>query len=569
MVGANNVGKSTILEALDLVLGPERLRRTPPVEEFDFYNARYLGEGTPAPAPIPIRVEVVLIDLTEEIRRSHEAYLEFWHTTDQRVLGRGEAEGTENAVPCLRVLAEAKYDAEDDSFEANTYYCNGPNADEALQPVERRLKERVGFIYLRALRTGSRALSLERGSLLDTIMRIQGIRTGLWEGAINRLHDLDPAIGADSTDLTDVLHRIESRIRQYIPIEATDEVTKLFVSQLTREHLRKTLAFFIAISSDQEPVPFQTVGTGTLNTLVLALLSLIADLKTNNVIFAMEEPEIALPPHTQRRIAQYLVGQTTQCFVTTHSPYVIEQFELNQIRILRKDIGNAVATMPSSAALKEKMYRRQLRRTLAEAILGSAVIVAEGPTEGSALSAVAGQLERNSGVYPLDLSGISIVVGDGDGSLDQFGHFFRSIGLTTYTFCDQQKTDSARTKIAGAFDIFCESPYRGTETLLVEELPVDRLWQFLEVLRDAGEFEYVPAVRPPEDAKTKDICVQALRSGKGAGYAGRLLALCTTEELPATIVDLLKKVYADFPDPSSINARDEVHDSEEMAAQES
>lgn len=103
----------------------------------------------------------------------------------------------------------------------------------------------------------------------------------------------------------------------------------------------------------------------------------------------------------------------------------------------------------------------------------------------------------------------------------------------------------------------------------MEELPVDRLWQFLEVLRDAGEFEYVPAVRPQEDAKTKDICVQALRSGKGAGYAGRLLALCTTEELPATIVDLLKKVYADFPDPSSINARDEVHDSDEMAAQES
>lgn len=42
MVGTNNVGKSTICEALDLVLGPDRLNRFPPVDEFDFYNATYL-----------------------------------------------------------------------------------------------------------------------------------------------------------------------------------------------------------------------------------------------------------------------------------------------------------------------------------------------------------------------------------------------------------------------------------------------------------------------------------------------------------------------------------------------
>jgi putative ATP-dependent endonuclease of the OLD family len=32
LVGSNNVGKSTICEALDLVLGPDRLNRFPPVE---------------------------------------------------------------------------------------------------------------------------------------------------------------------------------------------------------------------------------------------------------------------------------------------------------------------------------------------------------------------------------------------------------------------------------------------------------------------------------------------------------------------------------------------------------
>lgn len=43
MVGANNVGKSTLCDALDLVLGPDRLNRFPPIDEFDFYNAQYLA----------------------------------------------------------------------------------------------------------------------------------------------------------------------------------------------------------------------------------------------------------------------------------------------------------------------------------------------------------------------------------------------------------------------------------------------------------------------------------------------------------------------------------------------
>jgi predicted ATP-dependent endonuclease of OLD family len=37
LIGDNNVGKSTILEALDLVLGPDRLSRPSPIDEHDFH----------------------------------------------------------------------------------------------------------------------------------------------------------------------------------------------------------------------------------------------------------------------------------------------------------------------------------------------------------------------------------------------------------------------------------------------------------------------------------------------------------------------------------------------------
>jgi putative ATP-dependent endonuclease of OLD family len=93
LVGANNVGKSTICEALDLVLGPDRLNRFPPIEEYDFYNGVYLqtpeNEGED-PVPIKLRVEVLVIELSPEVQNRCGGHLEFWHVTEKRLLTQGE-----------------------------------------------------------------------------------------------------------------------------------------------------------------------------------------------------------------------------------------------------------------------------------------------------------------------------------------------------------------------------------------------------------------------------------------------------------------------------------------------
>ena len=55
---------------------------------------------------------------------------------------------------------------------------------------------------------------------------------------------------------------------------------------------------------------------GTINTLVLSLLSMIANIK-ENVIFAMEEPEIALPPHIQKRVISSVIEKSKQALFTS------------------------------------------------------------------------------------------------------------------------------------------------------------------------------------------------------------------------------------------------------------
>lgn len=41
LIGDNNTGKTSILEALDLALGPDRLNRFPPIDEHDFFQGKY------------------------------------------------------------------------------------------------------------------------------------------------------------------------------------------------------------------------------------------------------------------------------------------------------------------------------------------------------------------------------------------------------------------------------------------------------------------------------------------------------------------------------------------------
>ena len=560
LVGSNNVGKSTICEALDLVLGPDRLNRFPPIEEYDFYNSVYLqpaekeGEN---PVPVRLRVEVLLIELSAELQKRCGGHLEFWHLAEKRILTAGEvaAAAPGVSIPCLRLETVGQYDPDEDEFTAETLYTHSPSAPEGEKDAVRRdIKRLFGFLYLRALRTGSRALSLERGSLLDVLLRLQKVRTGLWEQTIVRLKGLD--IEQDATELEPVLTAIEERLSNYVSTTKTGRKTKLYVSQLTREHLRKTMAFFLAMREDQEPVPFQQAGTGTLNTLVLALLSFIAELKPDSVIFAMEEPEIAVPPHTQRRIADYLLFKTTQAFVTSHSPYVIERFAPQNTFLLSRPAGGSLAAMcvADASGLKENDYKRYARRGLSECMLGKGVIIVEGLTEFHALPVLARCLEAlNTSLNPLDLAGVSIFDAESDGPIPKFGKFFQTLGLKTFGFYDaKQRTQDEKDKFAAVLDVNEEHPYKGFEALLAAEIPITRLRSFLQDLLDSGVDAAhfgIPAALPADDAALRKLLTSVLASSKGAGWAARLLEQCNPNELPKTAVDFLSKVYEFFPVP--------------------
>lgn len=167
LLGDNNTGKTTVLEAMDLALGPDRLNRTPPVDEHDFFLGRYLPESAaeaeaiefgdeegdqtgdvqqvtagqapdegvtateeqaavagapdaePATSAPQIRIEVTIANLSEEQQGRFGDYIEFWDSKTKKLYQDPAPEGVDAATvsPALRVTFIGQYDPEEDDFE--------------------------------------------------------------------------------------------------------------------------------------------------------------------------------------------------------------------------------------------------------------------------------------------------------------------------------------------------------------------------------------------------------------------------------------------------------------------
>lgn len=550
LVGDNNSGKSTILEAIDLVLGPERLSRRPIIDEHDFYAGLYIDTEN---KPVDILIEAIVINLTIDQKLHFMNHLEFWDGDKTQLLEGPPPEATDekNVKMALRVGFRGYYDPDEDDFFGETFFFSPKNIENvSFEKLSTRDKRKIGFLYLRTLRTGNRALSLERGSLLDIILKLKEIRPQMWEDVLSQLHGVsvatDPELG-----ISDILVTVQEAVRKIVPVECADSPS-LKVSHLTREHLRQVLTVFmgtgVCIEDGTEYLsPFTHQGTGTINILVLTLLSIIAELK-QNVIFAMEEPEIAIPPNTQKRVINSVILKSSQAIFTSHSPYVLEEFNPSQIMSINRKNG-ILTSLPVKLppAVKEKMYREEVKRRFCEAILARRVLIVEGTTEYDAIRRVSGRLEEidPSQYSSLDSLGISIIDARTDTQVAPLGVYFRTLGKTTYAIFDKQEEDKSLL-IKKSVDYAYESVEKGIENVILNGSKDSSLKRFALTLVESGEWPtHLMDSIPKDEMGSEDIkssLTKYFKSNKGAGAIADFLGQCTKEEMPSYFVDVIDAI---------------------------
>jgi putative ATP-dependent endonuclease of the OLD family len=549
LVGDNNTGKSTVLEAIDLVLGPERLSRRPIIDEHDFYAGRYIGDEE---NPFEIKVEVVVVDLTEEQSRHFRDHIEWWDQNTNTLLDSPPPERTDEdgVIPALRLGFTGNYDKEEDDFRGVTYFLSPQLDGGDYTPFKSSDKRLCGFLFLRTLRTGSRALSLERGSLLDIILQLQEKRLQMWEEVLDQLRQL-PVAEKPELGITDILSAVQNSVRSFVPSEWAEN-PHMRVSDLTREHLRRTLTVFMGTGAKREDgsdyaAPFQHQGTGTINALVLALLSLIAELK-QNVIFAMEEPEIAIPPHTQKRIIDSVRKKSAQALFTSHSPYVLEEFKPSEVLVLTREAGilsSIGADFPPT--VKPKAYRTEFRTRFCEALLARRVLIAEGRTEYDAFPAAARRLHE---LHPeefqsLEALGIALANANSDSQIGPLGEHFRSLGKVVFAVFDKQEP-AQKADIEGKIQYAFEAPERSFESVLLKGTQEAALRRYALGLVEEGEWPTHLTAKTPTESMPIVELRQALSDylgwSKGAGGAADLLGECSLEEMPEFIVSTLTAI---------------------------
>ena len=557
LIGDNNTGKSSIFEAIDLALGPDRLSRRPPVDEHDFYQGNYLAAAGPeavegeAPPDAPkITIEVTITNLSAEQQARFGGSIEWLDTTADVFYEAPNPAGVDaaNINAALRVTFIGAYDADEDDFTGNTYFTRSLAEEDTPTPFSKKDKQHCGFLFLRSLRTGSRALSLEHGSLLDIILRLKEIRPQMWEGTIGTLADFDvasdPAIG-----ISGVLDSIDKSLKKYVPREWGVK-PHLKVSNLTREHLRKVVTAFIATGTGDHAAPFFRQGTGTINMLVLAMLSQIAEDK-QNVIFAMEEVETAIPPYAQKRIVHELRKLAAQSLFTSHSPYVLEEFKLDETVILsRSDDGilsQSEITLPES--VKHKRYRQEFRTRFCEGLLSRRVLIAEGATEATSFPVAARRLsELNPAIYAsLEALGVCVIDAGTESQIADLASLYKSLGKRTFALCDKQ-TDPAKAAIEAQVDRLFMHEEKGIEDLILKNTTQAALERFAEAL------DWPPhllAKYPDPKANAIAALKEYFGWSKGNWGIAEFIAQCSEGEIPQWIREacITLKAVCDPPPP--------------------
>ena len=192
----------------------------------------------------------------------------------------------------------------------------------------------------------------------------------------------------------------------------------------------------------------------------------------------MEEVETAIPPYAQKRIVHELRKLASQSIFTSHSPYVLEEFKLDETVILSRANNGVLAhseiSLPDS--VKHKRYRQEFRTRFCEGLLSRRVLIAEGATEASAFPVAARRLsELNPAVYAsLEALGICVIDAGSETQIADLAGIYKGLGKRTFGLCDKQ-TDPAKADIEAQVERLFMHEEKGIEDLILKSTSRPRL----------------------------------------------------------------------------------------------
>jgi hypothetical protein len=339
LVGPGDVGKSSVLDAIELTLYP---RPWFPFTESDFFD----GDTSS-----PIVVEATLTDLPETLLRQEKFGLSLrgWKKGGEL---RDEPEDDDDLALTIRLTV-------DDSLEPSWAVVTDREPEGRI--IAARDRERLGV-----LRIGDdvdRQLSWARGSSLARITddpeSVQGALASAHRAARDAVSNAD-------------LERLSSTAQRAGDAGAllgSHVVLPLSVGVDSRSLSVGTSA--LGLRQDGG-VPARALGLGSRRLLALAVQM---EAVPTGAVILIDEVEAGLEPHRLRHLLSQLARAKTQILMTSHSPTAVAELGAAALGVVRRDESGRLDVRKPGGELQSAI------RALPAAILSHSVVVCEGPME--------------------------------------------------------------------------------------------------------------------------------------------------------------------------------------------
>jgi putative ATP-dependent endonuclease of the OLD family len=382
LLGANNVGKSSIIDALGLVLGRDRLVRT--LGDYDFFG------GLPTPKS-RIRIVATITGFEPNQPEQHldwfspkDCSIPFWW--DGFSVSAGEQK--EGSQLCTQIAFVARFDNESLEVETIRYFLDGdgdPFEHDVSKVKLGQLKD-IGFFLLPSHRTWDRVVSFG-SELFRRVLRLQG---AIPSKAVTDLRESlrNPNVKLEQDEqIKELVERIDAEIDGFIGTDSSGLQFRPTAGDI--ESILQALTPHLP-GRAESILPVSKHGSGLISLQTLLLLFEFGRSRHHegkNFILAAEEPELHLHPGHHSRLVARIRGTSNQSITTTHSPEIAAYYQPNEVLILRNRSGqmDAIPLIPSGDKVPDKNALMQLytlyRAAICEALMHQTILVPEGKTE--------------------------------------------------------------------------------------------------------------------------------------------------------------------------------------------